>query len=99
MIPSLNLVYLVVEVTVVILAPLNTIIDSQVAKLCEAGFRAVKASKAQHLADPHISHVFTSPEFFSNEMCEKGLISKLKCRAIFVDESHCVVDWFVYLYD
>ena len=91
--------------TAIIIIPLASIAKQQVAKLKDAGIPAVYVNDKKCIREvlkSHYSHVFISPELVEHSLISDMLLLTMEERQrfthIFVDESHCVVKWYVYCF-
>ena len=87
--------------TVIVIAPLITIMDEQTKKLEELGFRATylgrNASQDELIVNCGFDFVFGSPEAFLNEKRWRDMLTssayQSKLGLIAVDEAHTVIQW------
>ena len=80
--------------------PLTALIKEQAGKLTQAGFKAVIVSSISEaesaITDDNITHILLSPEILLTCFIPAAEKNIAKCNDIthlFIDESHCVVNW------
>lgn len=84
--------------------PLTVLMLQQTEKLEKRGFKVAYVNNYKQVSkafqDASVTHVFLSPETLLTHgvavLNDMALEDKDRFSYIFVDESHCVVQWYVY---
>lgn len=81
-----------------IIMPLQSLIVQQNNVLVQHGFKSVICSTKDECytaLNNDTTHIFMSPESLANSMMKLDLTTCMKISHVFIDESHCVVNWYV----